>query len=90
VPSQIPSLANKLTKIGPEESNVLLALRAEDDQQWLIHYQQKLYTATGVLLVGTSTIDVFFKTHFKYKGCLRKAPLFPLDKWKPANIAYAR
>jgi transposase len=76
----------QFTKIGPEESNVLLALRAEDDQQWLIHYQQKLYAATGVL-VGTSTIDVFFKTRFKYKGCLRKAPLVPLDKWKPANIA---
>jgi hypothetical protein len=37
----------QFTKIGPEESNVLLALRAEDDQQWLIHYQQKLYAATG-------------------------------------------
>jgi hypothetical protein len=77
----------QFTKIGPEESIVLLAaLRAEDDQQWLIHYQQKLYAATGVL-VGTSTINVFFKTCFKYKGCLHKAPLVPLDKWKPANIA---
>jgi hypothetical protein len=74
------------SKIGPEESIYLLALQAEDDRQELVHYQAKLVRATGVL-VGTSTIDFFFKTRFKYKGCLRKAPLVPLDMWKEENIA---
>jgi hypothetical protein len=73
------------TKIGPEESIYLLALRAEDDRQLLVHYQAKLVRATGVL-VGTSTIDAFFKSRFEFKGGLRKAPLVPLDKWKEANI----
>jgi LSD1 subclass zinc finger protein len=63
-----------------------LVLRTEGNWQELVHYQVKLVRATGVL-VGTSTINVFFQTRFKYKGCLRKAPLVPLDKWKEENIA---
>ena len=73
------------TKLGPEESIFLLALRSEDNTQLLVDYKQKLFLATGVS-VATCTIDRFFKNRFDYKGSLRKAPLVPLDKWRPANI----
>ena len=49
------------TKLGPEESLVLLALRAEDDQQYLVDYQRKLLEATVpqqvAKIVGSLTSD---------------------------------
>jgi transposase len=72
-------------KIGPEESIFLLACRADDDQQTLVDYQRNLFEGTGVI-VGTTTIHNFFQRRFEFKGNLRKAPLVPLDKWKPENI----
>ena len=83
--NQLSEVRRQYTKLGPEASIFLLALRAEDDQQILVDYQRKLAEETGVH-VGTSTIDRFFKQRFEHKGALRKAPLVPLDKWKPANI----
>ena len=64
--NQLSEVRRNYTKLGPEESIVLLALRAEDDQQFLVDYQEKLLKTTGVL-VSTATIDRFFKHHFYEK-----------------------
>ena len=82
---ELAATRKNYTKLGPEESIFLLALRAEDDTQLLVDYKQKLFQATGVA-VSCATIDRFFKNRFEHSGSLRKAPLVPLDKWRPANL----
>ena len=78
-------IRQQYTKLGPEESLVLLALRCENDQQLLTDYQRGLQLATGTVVCAT-TIDNFFKKRFEHKGSLRKSSMVPLDKWKPSNI----
>ena len=83
-------LMRRRTKIHPEASLFLLALRYENDLRPLITYREELLKEMG-LNVSVSTIDCFFKTRFDFAGNLRKPNLVPLDKWKPANIeAYHR
>jgi hypothetical protein len=73
-----------VSKLGPEESLFLLALRAEDDQRPLYIYAKILEDKLGVK-VSHQTVDSFFKKRFDFKGSLRKSSLVPLDKFKPRN-----
>ena len=79
-------LMRRRTKIYPEASLFLLALRYENDLCPLVDYREELQRGLG-LSVSVSTIDRFFKTRFDFAGNLRKPNLVPLNKWKPANIA---
>jgi hypothetical protein len=54
------------TKIGAEELILLLALQAEDDSQYLVDYQRKLYQTMGVCVC-------FFKD--VYNDSVRANPL---------------
>ena len=73
------------SKLSPEASLYLLALRTEDDQIPLYVYKDILYEDLGIS-VSHQTVDTFFKKRFDFEGALRKSSPVPLDKFKQHNI----